>query len=380
MIDLDRQRARPARPVVRARSSSSPAACCCWRSRSTRSRGAGGRSPDEHDGASAGPALHGADQPRAPRRRPRRRGRRGRRGGQSRSEARPRRTRPSTGSRRAHGSYEELLADPEVDAVYVPLPNSLHVPWSIARARGGQARAVREAADAARRRRSRRPSTRPSAPGRVLMEAFMWRHHPQARRLERARARGGRRRAAAGPRGVLASRCADDPGDVRLDAALDGGGADGRRLLLRERRCGCWRGEPARSSGEPVRRRRRAWTSASRGDAALRRRRARALRLRLRHGRAQPSSRWSGADGTLVRRRPVALARRRGIELRARGRDGEAVEVEAANPYALRARGFRRRRARRARARGSGARTRSARRARSRRSTARPPRAARSRV
>src|SRR5215217_95501 len=35
------------------------------------------------------------------------------------------------GIERAFGSYDELLADPEVDAVYIPLPNHLHVPWSL---------------------------------------------------------------------------------------------------------------------------------------------------------------------------------------------------------------------------------------------------------
>lgn len=95
----------------------------------------------------------------------------------SRSEATATAYAAEQGISRAHGSYEALLADPEVDVVYVSLPNALHVPWSMAALDAGRhvlcekpmaprEADVREAFDAAERA------------GRVLMEAFMWRYHP----------------------------------------------------------------------------------------------------------------------------------------------------------------------------------------------------------
>ena len=93
------------------------------------------------------------------------------------------------GIARAHGSYEDLLADDEVDAVYIPLPNSMHVPWSVQALEAGKhvlcekplsrdPAQVDAAFDAAERA------------GRVLMEAFMWRFHPQTDELVRL-VRGG---------------------------------------------------------------------------------------------------------------------------------------------------------------------------------------------
>ncbi len=95
----------------------------------------------------------------------------------SRDTATARATADTLGIPRAHGSYEALLADPDVDAIYIPLPNHLHVEWSSAALRAGMhvlcekpmaltvADAERLAADA-------------EASGRLLVEAFMYRHHP----------------------------------------------------------------------------------------------------------------------------------------------------------------------------------------------------------
>src|SRR5271165_2154819 len=95
----------------------------------------------------------------------------------SRDRARAEAEAQKLGIPRAHGSYEELLADPEVEAVYVALPNSLHLEWS------------RRALEAGRHVLCEKPmSAHPEEVGRafdvaegrglVLAEAFMWRHHP----------------------------------------------------------------------------------------------------------------------------------------------------------------------------------------------------------
>jgi len=121
---------------------------------------------------------------------------------------------------RAYGSYESLLADPEIDVIYNSLPNLLHAEWTIKAVEAGKhvlcekplALNVEEvdAIQAAARKH-----------GRVVMEAFMYRHHPQTLKVQEI-VKSGSLGTLRLVRGSFSFRLSRD-GDVRLDPALGGG-------------------------------------------------------------------------------------------------------------------------------------------------------------
>lgn len=121
---------------------------------------------------------------------------------------------------RAHGSYEALLSDPEIDVIYNSLPNHMHAGWTIKAVEAGKhvlcekplALSVEEvdAMQSAARKH-----------GRVVAEAFMYRHHPQTLKVQELVQNGslGTLKLIRGSFGFVLTRA----GDVRLDPAMGGG-------------------------------------------------------------------------------------------------------------------------------------------------------------
>ena len=79
-------------------------------------------------------------------------------------------------------SYQALLADPEIDAIYNPLPNALHCEWTL-RALAEGKHVLCEKPFASNALEAERMALAAEGAGRVLMEAFHWRYHPLARRM-----------------------------------------------------------------------------------------------------------------------------------------------------------------------------------------------------
>ena len=101
----------------------------------------------------------------------------------SRDQARAEAYARANGYERAYGSYEALLEDPDLEAVYISLPNALHVEWSVRALEAGKHVLCEKPLDR-RPEEVERAFEAAEAADRFLMEAFMWRHHPQTRQLE----------------------------------------------------------------------------------------------------------------------------------------------------------------------------------------------------
>jgi xylose dehydrogenase (NAD/NADP) len=152
------------------------------------------------------------------------------------------------GLERAYGSYEELLADDAIEAVYVSLPNSMHVEWSLRALEAGK-HVLCEKPLTRRASEAEAAFDAAEAVGRLLMEAFMYRHHPQTRRLQ-ALVDGGAIGELRHVRAAFAFTV-DNPNNIRMLSELDGGAlmdvgcycVNASRLLA---------GEPEEVKGEQV--------------------------------------------------------------------------------------------------------------------------------
>jgi len=155
------------------------------------------------------------------------------------------------GIERSYGSYEALLDDSDVEAVYISLPNAMHVGWTLRALEAGKhvlcekpfsrdPDEVEQAFDLA------------DSAGLVLSEGFMWRHHPQTAKLVELVADG-----AIGPLRVVRAAFSfqlavvHGAGDARFDPDLDGGSLMdvGSYCLSAIRLLG---GEPERLQGQQV--------------------------------------------------------------------------------------------------------------------------------
>jgi len=140
----------------------------------------------------------------------------------SRNETRAKEVARELGIPRTHGSYKAMLADPEIDAVYIPLPNHMHVEWSIRALEAGKHVLCEKPIALTVEEAIKLQQASEKHPELKLMEAFMYRHHPQWQKTKEL--------VDAGKIGTLKmvqsffSYNNTDPNDIRNRAEVGGGG------------------------------------------------------------------------------------------------------------------------------------------------------------
>ena len=121
---------------------------------------------------------------------------------------------------RAYGSYESLLADPDIEAVYISLPNTLHCEWSIRALEAGK-HVLCEKPFTRHPKEAKKAFDVADKAGRILSEAFMYRHNPQTKKLKQLVSEGaiGQLRLI---RSVFSYALYDDD-NIRLRTDVEGG-------------------------------------------------------------------------------------------------------------------------------------------------------------
>jgi predicted dehydrogenase len=123
---------------------------------------------------------------------------------------------------KAYGSYEELLADPEIQVIYNPMANHLHVPWSVRALQAGKHVLCEKPIGLNAAEAQHLLDVSKQHPHLKVMEAFMYRHHPQWQRAREIVREGG----------IGELRTIDsffsyfnaDPANIRNQADIGGGG------------------------------------------------------------------------------------------------------------------------------------------------------------
>jgi predicted dehydrogenase len=239
-------------------------------------------------------------------------------------------------------SYEALLADPGIDAVYNPLPNGLHCEWTIRALRAGK-HVLCEKPIAANAQEAERMAAVARETGRVLLEAFHWRYHPLAERMRGVIASGE-----IGPvRRIEAWLCIPLvlPRDIRWRWDLAGGAMMDTGCYTVSMLRHLARAEPGRESVEPEVASARAWVRTPQVDRRLEAelcfpdgRSGRVVCSLLSRTLVRTSARVIGETGELRVLNP--LAPQFGNWLRVRGKNGrwsERVRGEATYTHQLRA-------------------------------------------